>query len=275
MATGSLSLKLLNSELGRTGFCCLETPNRMHSLTKVKGQGNGSILPSHRSHKMLTVSCVESLVTAESIKSADEGENTNFPAIASQLAPSSDEVESLLTGLCDTSIAELELKLHGFHLHVTRKLTRKAEAPAIISSGSTVKNTVVEQASSNGSVSTTPFAIRNSAASEGSNEKLLDKAADEGLVIINSPRVGFFRRSRTMKEKRAPPPCKEKQIVEEGQVLCYIEQLGGELAVEVQSNVSGEVVKFLHEDGEPVGYGDPIVAILPSFHEILKLPPSF
>ncbi|GAB2222353.1 hypothetical protein Droror1_Dr00013569 [Drosera rotundifolia] len=273
MATSSLSLKLLNSELGRTGFCCMETPNRMHSLTKVKVQGNGSILPSLRSHKMLTVSCGASLVTAESIKSADEGEDTNFPAIASQLIPSSDEVESLLTGLCDTSIAELELKLNGFHLHVTRNLTGNAEPPAVISSGSTITNTVVEEANSNGSVSTTSLAIHNPAASEGSNEKLLKKAADEGLVFINSPRVGFFRRSRTIKEKRAPPPCKEKQMVEEGQVLCYIEQLGGELAVE--SNISGEVVKFLHEDGEPVGYGDPIVAILPSFHDILKLPPTF
>ncbi|KAH6837576.1 Single hybrid motif superfamily protein [Perilla frutescens var. hirtella] len=37
----------------------------------------------------------------------------------------------------------------------------------------------------------------------------LDKAADEGLNILQSPRVGYFRRSRTIKGKRAPLSCKE------------------------------------------------------------------
>ncbi|GAV66379.1 LOW QUALITY PROTEIN: hypothetical protein CFOL_v3_09889 [Cephalotus follicularis] len=51
-------------------------------------------------------------------------------------------------------------------------------------------------------------------------------------MIIQSPRV-FFRRSQTIKGKRTSPSCKEKQEVKEGQVLCYIEQLGGEILIEV------------------------------------------
>ncbi|KAI7751203.1 hypothetical protein M8C21_018770 [Ambrosia artemisiifolia] len=54
-------------------------------------------------------------------------------------------------------------------------------------------------------------------------------------------------RPRTVKGKRVPPPCKE-------------------------SDIAGEVIKILREDGDPpVGYGDALTAILPSFPEIKKL----
>ncbi|KAG2305921.1 hypothetical protein Bca52824_025669 [Brassica carinata] len=59
-------------------------------------------------------------------------------------------------------------------------------------------------------------------------------------------RVGFFRRSKTLRVN-APSSCKEKDQVKEGQVLCYIEQLGGQFPIE--SDVTGEVVKILREDG--------------------------
>ncbi|KAI7741639.1 hypothetical protein M8C21_017648 [Ambrosia artemisiifolia] len=49
----------------------------------------------------------------------------------------------------------------------------------------------------------------------------------------------------------------EKQTVKEG-------QLGGELPIE--SDIAGEVIKTIREDGDPsVGYGDALIAILPSF----------
>jgi multidrug resistance efflux pump len=36
----------------------------------------------------------------------------------------------------------------------------------------------------------------------------------------------------------------------------------------VQSEITGEVEKVLWKDGEPVGYGDPLIAIRPSFQGI-------
>ncbi|KAE8670831.1 hypothetical protein F3Y22_tig00112072pilonHSYRG00072 [Hibiscus syriacus] len=79
---------------------------------------------------------------------------------------------------------------------------------------------------------------------------------------------GFFRRSRTINRKRTPPSCKEKQIVKEGQVLYYIKQLGGEILIE--SDVSGAVIKILRDDDDSVGYGDALIALLPSFLGIKK-----
>ncbi|GAB2293613.1 hypothetical protein Dimus_027826 [Dionaea muscipula] len=270
MATGtagSLNMKFLNSELNRIRICA---PCCSRSWSRGSLQRHGSLAFRQRSLRSLAVSSSPSLGRAEPVNLVEEGDERNYSALASQLAPNAHEVESLITELCNTtSIVELELKLHGFRLYVMRDLTtRNSEPPAAPSSAPAVVNTVVESGSSNGAVSTS-LAIFKPAASEVSIERLLDNAADEGLAIIKCPRVGYFRRSRTIKGNRAPPSCFEKELVKEGQVLCYIEQLGGQFPVE--SSVAGEVVKILREDGEPVGYGDPMVAILPSFPGIKKL----
>nr|CAD1824311.1 unnamed protein product [Ananas comosus var. bracteatus] len=178
--------------------------------------------------------------SSENISEAIELEKSK--AIRSQIIPQ--EVESFISTLCDTSSI---VELSYFTLF------------AVI-----VQPDNVNQVShSNGSAAATPLAISPAKSSPGGIQRILDTASDEGLVILQSPKVGYFRRSRTIKGKRAPPSCKEKQEVKEGQVLCYIEQLGGEIPIE--SDVSGEVIKILREDGEPVGYGDALIAILPSF----------
>ncbi|KAJ0985666.1 hypothetical protein J5N97_004022 [Dioscorea zingiberensis] len=186
-----------------------------------------------------------------------------------ELIPSSPEVESLLNVICDTtSIAECELNISGFRLYVKRNINGKLSSPPTPSPPIQVNfsNEVLDQ---NGSASTTSLALSKPKPFSGSIQRILDASSDEGLMILQSPKVGFFRRSRTIKGKRAPPSCKEKQEVKEGQVLCYIEQLGGEIPIE--SDVSGEVIKILRKDGEPVGYGDDLIAILPSFPGIKKL----
>ncbi|KAG4972619.1 hypothetical protein JHK82_038289 [Glycine max] len=183
---------------------------------------------------------------------SEGSEEIRSSGLTSELIPNINEVEFLLTKLCDTSsIGELDLKLAGFHLHVVRDLTEKTKTlPPLIPASVSIIN-VTETPKTNGSVPTTSLAVSkpvDPVPSSGSIQRFLDKAADEGLVIIQSPK---------------------KQNVEEGQVICYIEQLGGELPIE--SDVSGEVIKILRQDGDPVGYGDALVAILPSFPGIKKL----
>ncbi|KAI3506656.1 hypothetical protein L1887_21217 [Cichorium endivia] len=143
----------------------------------------------------------------------------------SQLTPNASHVESLLTQICDsTSIAEVEIKGLDWKKHTTPPPS--ATAPA---SGETVE--AIDQ---NSSASSTSLAITKAVPTSGGIQTFLDRAADDGLVIVQSPRVGYFRKSRAIKGKRALPPCKEKQIVKEGQVICYVEQLGGDLPIEVR-----------------------------------------
>ncbi|XP_009628995.1 uncharacterized protein [Nicotiana tomentosiformis] len=267
---GAAGFKLTNLNLGSTKPKFL-----LHNLRTKKLIQNDGLLLTKKSRKTL-FGCRCSTVEAESAAAvvSDNSDDSLRKIISSEAAspliPNSYEVESLLTEICDTtSIAEVELKLGGFHLYVKRDLTGPSTTSLPAISNPVNIHSSVEVADSNGSASSSSLAITKSSPPSDGIQTMIDKAADEGLVIIQSPRVGYFRRSRTIKGKRAPPSCKEKQQVKEGQVVCFIEQLGGELPVE--SDVSGEVIKILQKDGEPVGYGDPLISILPSFPGIKKL----
>ena len=81
-------------------------------------------------------------------------------------------------------------------------------------------------------------------------------AADEGLYKITSPIVGTFY--------RAPSPDKEPYVKEGSKVspestVCIVEAM--KLMNEIQSEISGEVVKIYVENGQPVEYGQPLFGI--------------
>ncbi|KAI3877520.1 hypothetical protein MKX03_030630 [Papaver bracteatum] len=269
---GASTIKLsnFNSDFTRTKACSLHTPSGIRTSIVQKSLQIPALVMSRVPAKHFTLRCAPSDET-ETATSLEEGqEEKQSTAAKSQIIPNSFEVQSLLTEICDTtSIAEFELKLGVFRLYVTRNLASNSPPMAPSISAPVSADTSVNPSELNGSASSPSLAISKSVSALGESQSLVDDATDEGLVILRSPKVGFFRRSRTIKGKRGPPSCKEKQVVKEGQVVCYIEQLGGEIPVE--SDVSGEVVKLLREDGEPVGYGDALITILPSFPGIKKL----
>lgn len=262
---GASNIKLPKVNLGRARVGDFQPRIDVRKWMGQKPLQHAGLAMSRPSEKAFTVFCGHSSESESSRNVRDGHEDT------SQLIPDSSEVESLVTDICNTtSVAEFELKLDGFRLYVTRDIPGDSISPPSPSSSApvTVKKRV-DTPDSNGSVPTPSLAISKPVPSSGGIQTLLDKAADEGLVILESPKVGYFRRSRTIKGKRAPPSCKEKQTVREGQVLCYIEQLGGEIPIE--SDIAGEVIKILRKDGDPIGYGDPLIAILPAFPGIKLL----
>ncbi|KAI3868676.1 hypothetical protein MKW92_031626 [Papaver armeniacum] len=269
---GASTIKLsnFNSDFTRTKACSSHTPSGIRTSIVQKPLQIPALVMSRVPAKHFTLRCVPSDETETTASLEDVQEEKQSTEAKTQIIPNSFEVQSLLTEICDTtSIAEFELKLGGFRLYVTRNLASNSQPMAPPISAPISADTSVNPSELNGSASSTSLAISKSVSALGESQSLVDDATDEGLVILRSPKVGFFRRSRTIKGKRAPPSCKEKQVVKEGQVVCYIEQLGGEIPVE--SDVSGEVVKLLREDGEPVGYGDALITILPSFPGIKKL----
>ena len=83
-------------------------------------------------------------------------------------------------------------------------------------------------------------------------------AVEEELHQVKSPIVGTFY------EAPAPgslPFVKPGDQVAAGQVLCIIEAM--KLMNEIESDVSGEVVKALVNNGQPVEYGQALFAIRP------------
>ena len=84
-------------------------------------------------------------------------------------------------------------------------------------------------------------------------------AAEEDLHTVKSPIVGTFYESPA---PGAPPFVKPGDVVRAGQVLCIIEAM--KLMNEIESDVSGEVVRRLVPNNQPVEYGQPLFAIRPA-----------
>ena len=84
------------------------------------------------------------------------------------------------------------------------------------------------------------------------------KSGDEGLHQVKSPIVGTFYESPS---PGSPPFVKPGDTVEAGQVLCIIEAM--KLMNEIEADASGEVVKRLVNNGQPVEYGQPLFSIRP------------
>ena len=76
--------------------------------------------------------------------------------------------------------------------------------------------------------------------------------------VVKSPMVGTFYRSATPGSK---PFVEVGDTVIEGATLCIVEAM--KLMNELESEVSGRVVRFLVENGEPVEFGQPLIALEP------------
>jgi acetyl-CoA carboxylase biotin carboxyl carrier protein len=131
------------------------------------------------------------------------------------------------------SIEELELEKSGLRLRIRRAS----------SSGPTVS--VAAPAPALGISAPTPQAP---AAQE----------TEEELYYVKSPIVGTFY--------KAPSPTSEPFVsigdfVEKGSVICIIEAM--KLMNEIESDVAGEIVSTLVENGQPVEYGEKLFAIRP------------
>jgi len=83
-------------------------------------------------------------------------------------------------------------------------------------------------------------------------------AAEEALHMVRSPIVGTFYESPS---PGSPPFVKAGDVVEAGQVLCIVEAM--KLMNEIESDVAGEVVKRLVNNGQPIEYGQELFAIRP------------
>ena len=133
------------------------------------------------------------------------------------------------------AIEELELEKSGVRLRIKRSSNHAvthAPAPAAVAA---VEGTAT---------STAPPPVP--AATE----------VEEELFYIKSPIVGTFY--------QAPSPNVEPFVsvgdfVEKGSVICIIEAM--KLMNEIESEVAGEIVSILVENGQPVEYGERLFAI--------------
>lgn len=164
----------------------------------------------------------------------------------------SKEIKELVEFLIEKDVTEFELERGDVKMRIKRgQQVQVVQAPvAPIMAAPIVAPAAVPMAA--------PMAAPPAAVATPGPSAPAPAAEEEGLHNVKSPIVGTFYESPS---PGAPPFIKPGDHVTTGQVLCIVEAM--KLMNEIESDVSGEVVKLLVSNGQPVEYGQPLFAIRP------------
>jgi len=152
-----------------------------------------------------------------------------------------DLIKKLVKIVDASSITDLEIEENGIKVKIAKKI-RSAHVVSQLP-GSVASNQPVVQAES-------------SDTTEVTKPKEDNVTTSANLHEIRSPIVGTFY--------RAPAPDADSYVqigtvVSPGSVLCIVEAM--KLMNEIESDISGKIVKILVENGKPVEYNQPLFLI--------------
>jgi acetyl-CoA carboxylase biotin carboxyl carrier protein len=147
------------------------------------------------------------------------------------------QLRELLSAIAHTNITELNLKSKDFELNVRQGLPQIAV------------NNVVETIQGTTLRATPPLTP---------SESTVSSPVDKNLIAITSPMVGTFY--------RAPAPGESCYVekgdrITVGQSVCIIEAM--KLMNEIESEVAGQVMEIVVENGQPVEYGAVLMWVKP------------
>jgi acetyl-CoA carboxylase biotin carboxyl carrier protein len=157
------------------------------------------------------------------------------------------ELKELIDFLIEKDISEFELERGDVKVRIKRGAD--AAAPVIAHAVPIAPMPMASATHSSAPGAAPPVASSPAAA---------PVSAEEDLHTVKSPIVGTFYEAPG---PGALPFVKPGDQVAAGQVLCIIEAM--KLMNEIESDASGEVVKVLVNNGQPVEYGQPLFAIRP------------
>jgi len=154
--------------------------------------------------------------------------------------PELEQIEQILRTMSEHNLEEFEYSRGDLRIRVKKPLQgmvpaapRALAAPEIIVAGPFVSSAAVQA---------TP-----------------ETRPSEDLHLVKSPIVGTFYGSPS---PGAEPFVKIGGHVDTGQTLCIVEAM--KLMNEIESDVSGEVLRVFADNGQPVEYGQPLFGIRPS-----------
>jgi len=145
------------------------------------------------------------------------------------------DILSLIKSLSELNLSEIELEVEGIKVRLKKEVSVhvpvKEEKEVISRAPAPVGVTIAEK------------------------EEL---RFPPDAVVIRSPIVGTFYRAPS---PDSPPYVEIGDIVKKGQTLCIIEAM--KIMNEIESEVNGEILDILVENGEPVEYGQPLFLVKP------------
>ena len=165
-----------------------------------------------------------------------------------------EQLKELVAFLKENEIAEFDLDRGD--LKVRLKFASAVVQPAASASGLNAGLDLASLARLLGSSSAASAQVAGHASAAPPTPAASEAAEVENLHIIKSPIVGTFYES--------PSPGSSAFVgngdhIEKGQVVCIVEAM--KLMNEIEADASGEIVKRLVNNGQPVEYGQPLFAI--------------
>lgn len=156
------------------------------------------------------------------------------------------EIKELIDKIDSSNIAYFEVKVDNSYIKMDKSLTRNlVEENKASNLEETEKTDISEE--KNESISK---------GEEGKSQPKEDVIQDEDLYLVTSPMVGTFYESPGVGEKSYVSIGSK---ISSGDVLCIVEAM--KLMNEIESEVSGEIVDILVENGNMVEYGQPLFKV--------------
>ena len=161
------------------------------------------------------------------------------------------EIQELIKFVAKSGVSEVEIQIKDFKLVIKTPANGKNgkhEAPQSMLVQAAPVVTPVQQV------------VAPPVAETQKSEKKKEKAGDDSkLITIKSPMIGTFYRSSSPDK---PQFVNVGDEIKQGKVICIIEAM--KLFNEIESDVSGKIVKVLVDDATPVEYDQPLFLVEPA-----------
>lgn len=159
------------------------------------------------------------------------------------------EIQSLIKFVAKSGASEVKLEMEDI------KITIRTGSDSVIPETTIVQQIPMAQAPV--PVASTPVAAVETAAP--SAEQPSAESEDSKYITIKSPIIGTFYRKPSPDK---PVFVEVGSTINQGDVLCVIEAM--KLFNDIESEISGKIVKVLVDDSSPVEFDQPLFLVDPS-----------
>jgi len=158
-----------------------------------------------------------------------------------------EELHRLLATLAESDIQEFRLEGEDFYLEVKRNLGTSSD---LIAPQQKITSEEIDQSPPQRKIESSPVPSTPPPSVPGSRSD---------SVEVTAPMVGTFYRAPGPEE---PPFVEIGSRISVGQAVCILEAM--KLMNELESEVSGEVIEILVENGTPVEFGQVLMRLKPA-----------
>lgn len=161
------------------------------------------------------------------------------------------EIQDLIKLVSKSGLTEVEIEKKDFKLTIKADKARGSEQPIIVQSAPVAAPMISAPVMASAPAASAPQVTETPAAANTQD--------DSKLITVKSPMIGTFYRSSGPDKD---PFVSVGSTIQKGDKVCIIEAM--KLFNEIESEISGKIVKVLVDDASPVEYDQPLFLVEPA-----------